>query len=69
MRLSQQMDLFGIELQTVESDLARSNAETGALRAVLAEGESANRRMHMDIASGEREVATLRQQREEKAAT
>ena len=68
MRLSQQMDLFGIELQTVESDLARIERETGALRAVLAEGEAQIGEMHMDIASGEREVATLRQQREEKAA-
>ena len=67
MRLSQQMDLFGIELQTVESDLARIERETGALRAVLAEGEVRIGEMHMDIASREREVAALRQQREEKA--
>ena len=67
MRLSQQMDLFGIELQTVESDLARIERETGALRAVLAEGEVRIGEMHMDLASREREVTALRQQREEKA--
>src|SRR5208283_3764323 len=54
MRLSQQMDLFGIELQTVESDLARIERETGALRALLAEGEVRIGEMHMDIASRER---------------
>jgi chromosome segregation protein len=65
MRLSQQLELFGIELQTVESDLLRIERDTGALRAVLSEGEARVADMHMTIAAREREVAELRVRREE----
>lgn len=68
MRLSQQLELFGIELQTVESDLVRIERDTGALRGVLAEGEARVAEMHMTIASREREVAEHRERREAMAA-
>ena len=68
MRLSQQLELFGIELQTVESDLLRIGRDTGALRAVLAEGEARIAEMHMSIAAREREVSQLRKRREGMAA-
>src|SRR5512139_46945 len=67
LRLSQQLELFGIELQTVEADLARIARETGALRATLGEGEAAGADLHATIAGREREVTDLRERREEAA--
>jgi chromosome segregation protein len=65
LRLSQQLELFGIELQTVEADLARIEREMGSLRATLNEGEARVAEVHADIAAREREVAELRERREE----
>ena len=67
LRLSQQLELFGIELQTVEADLARIEREMGALRAALGEGEAGVADLHADIAGREREVTELRERREDAA--
>jgi chromosome segregation protein len=64
-RLSQQLELFGIELQTVEADLARIEREMGSLRTVLADGEARVAELHTDIVRREREVTELRERREE----
>jgi chromosome segregation protein len=68
LRLSQQLELFGLELQTVEADLARIERETGALRTALTEGEARIADLHASIAGREREVADLRERRERAAA-
>ena len=68
LRLSQQLDLFGIELQTLESDLARIGRETGALRATLEDAEAQLAERHSTIAGSERGVAALRAERDEAAA-
>jgi chromosome segregation protein len=68
LRLSQQLELFGIELKTVEADLARIERETGALRTALADGEASVADLHAGIAGREREVADLRERREVAAA-
>jgi chromosome segregation protein len=67
LRLSQQLELFGIELQTVEADLARIEREMGTLRSALTEGEARVAALHGDIAAREREVADLRERREDAA--
>ena len=67
-RLSQQLELFGIELQTVEADLARIERETNGLRATLAEGETRVAELHAGIVGREREVTELREQREDAAS-
>jgi chromosome segregation protein len=64
-RLSQQLELFGIELQTVETDLARIERETEQLRAALADGEARVADLHAEIARREREAGELRERREE----
>jgi chromosome segregation protein len=69
LRLSQQLELFGIELQTVEADLARIEREMGALRATLSEGEAAVAELHAGIAGREREATGLRERREEAAVS
>jgi chromosome segregation protein len=63
-RLSQQLELFGIELQSLEADLARIGGEVESLRAALAQGEAEANRLGEEIATREAEVAVLRQQRE-----
>ncbi len=68
-RLSQQLELFGLELQTVETDLVRIERDTDVLRAALADGETRIADVHGDIAGREREVAELRERREEAAAS
>jgi chromosome segregation protein len=65
LRLSQQLELFGIELRTVEADLARIEHEIGTRRALLTEGEARVALLHGDIAAREREVAELRERRED----
>ena len=67
-RLSQQLELFGIELQTVEADLARIERETNGLRAALAEGEARVAELHAGIVGREREVTDLRERREDAAS-
>ena len=66
-RLSQQLELFGIELQTVEADLARIEREMDGLRATLAEGEARVAELHAGIVGREREVTDLRERREDAA--
>jgi chromosome segregation protein len=68
-RLSQQLELFGIELQTVEADLARIERDMGTLRATLGDGETRVADLHGDIAGREREVTDLRERREEAAVS
>ncbi len=67
LRLSQQLELFGIELQTVEADLTRIVREMATLRATLTEREVSVAEVHADIAAQERGVADLRERREEAA--
>lgn len=67
-RLSQQLELFGIELQAVEADLVRIAGEVESLRAVVARDEAEASRMHDAIATREAEVAGLRERREALAA-
>ena len=67
LRLSQQLELFGIELQTVEADLARIERDMGALRAALAEGEARVAELHAEMAGREREATDLRERREDAA--
>jgi len=69
LRLSQQLELFGIELQTVEADLARIEREIGVLRGTLTEGEARVAELHADMAGREREVTDLRERREEAATS
>jgi len=68
LRLSQQLDLFGIELQTLESDLAHIARESGALRSSLDEAERQLAERHSGIAGTERTVAALRAERDAAAA-
>jgi chromosome segregation protein len=67
-RLSQQLDLFGTEIQTLESDLRRIHADLGALRTQTAQGEAAVAELARRIAEREAESAELRARREELAA-
>jgi chromosome segregation protein len=67
-RLSQQLELFGIELQTVEADLDRIVSEIEGLRAVIAEGETRVGESSQALAGQEAAVATLRERRETLAA-
>lgn len=67
-RLSQQLELFGIELQAVEADLARIAVEVEALRAAVAAGETEARELSEATAARDAEVASLRQTRESTAA-
>jgi chromosome segregation protein len=67
-RLSQQLELFGIELQAVEADLARIAVEVEALRAAVAAGETEARELSEATAARDAEVASLRQARESTAA-
>jgi chromosome segregation protein len=67
-RLSQQLELFGIELQAVEADLGRIAGEVDGLRATVAQGEAEADALSQAIAACDSGVAALRQQREELAA-
>ncbi len=67
LRLSQQLELFGIELQTVEADLARIERDMSGLRATLTEGEARVAELHAGIVNREREVTDLRERREDAA--
>lgn len=67
-RLSQQLELFGIELQAVEADLARIAVEVETLRAAVAAGETEARELSQATAARDAEVASLRQTRESTAA-
>jgi len=63
-RLSQQLELFGIELQAVEADLARIGGEIELLRAAVAADEAEAVRLAAEIPARESAVSSLRQQRE-----
>ncbi|MBI2163020.1 MAG: chromosome segregation protein SMC, partial [candidate division NC10 bacterium] len=52
-RLSQQLELFGIELQAVEADLDRIAGEVDGLRAAVAQGEAEAEGLHRAIAARE----------------
>jgi len=67
-RLSQQLELFGIELQAVEADLGRIAVEVETLRASTAAGEAEARELSEAVAARDAEVAALRQARESVAA-
>ncbi|MBI4839513.1 MAG: AAA family ATPase, partial [candidate division NC10 bacterium] len=67
-RLSQQLELFGIELQAVEADLDRIAGEVDGLRAAVAQGEADAEGLNRAITARESAVAALRQTREELAA-
>ena len=67
-RLSQQLELFGIELQAVEADLTRIGGEIESLRASVATGEAEAHRLSATIVAGDAEVVTLRQARESLSA-
>ncbi len=67
-RLSQQLELFGIELQAVEADLDRIAGDLTGLRAVIAQGEAEAGQVSERTAARESEVTALRQERETLAA-
>jgi chromosome segregation protein len=67
-RLSQQLELFGLELQGVESDLARIGVEVAGLRAAIAEGEAQVAESSQAIADRESAVTACREGREALAA-
>ena len=67
-RLSQQLELFGIELQAVEADLGRIAGDVDGLRASVAQGEAEAEALSQAIAARESAVAALRQTREGLAA-
>jgi len=67
-RLSQQLELFGIELQAVEADLGRIAVEVETLRGAVATGEAEAGGLSAAIAARDGEVACLRQAREGVAA-
>ena len=64
-RLNQQLELFGIELQTVEADLARIDAEVEGLRAAIAEEEAAVAALGHQFGLAEVELGHLRERRED----
>lgn len=66
-RLSQQLELFGIELQAVEVDLDRIAVEVETLRELTAAAEAEAAELSGTIAACETEVASLRQARESAA--
>lgn len=66
-RLSQQLELFGLELQTVEADLARIGQEVEGLRATIASEEEGVAVLSHQLARHEAEVTTLRERREQLA--
>ncbi len=63
-RLSQQLELFGIELQAVEADLGRIAGEVDSLRAAVTLGEVEAGQLGETMAARDTEVAALRQRRE-----
>ena len=63
-RLSQQLELFGVELQAVEADLGRIAVEMDTIRQAIAAGEAEASVLNGAIAARETEVALLRQARE-----
>lgn len=63
-RLSQQLELFGIELQAVEADLFRLESEVEGLRLTVAEGEVQAGQLAELLAAREAEVQALRQRRD-----
>jgi len=67
-RLSQQLELFGIELQAVEADLGRIAVDVETLRMAIAAGETEAGELSQAIAARDAEVASLRQTRESVAA-
>ncbi len=67
-RLSQQLELFGIELQAVEADLTRIAGEVDTLRGVVAQDEAEAARLSQAIAGRDAEIAGLRERREALAA-
>ncbi len=67
-RLSQQLELFGVELQAVEADLGRIGGEVDELRAAIALGETEAGQLSDAVGARESEVATSRQVREALAA-
>jgi chromosome segregation protein len=67
-RLSQQLELFGIELQAVEADLDRIAGDLAGLRAVITQGEAEAGQVSERTAVRESEVTALRQERETLAA-
>ncbi len=67
-RLSQQLELFGIELQAVEADLDRIAGEVELLRTAIALEEVRAAALNETIAGRESELSGLRQQREALAA-
>jgi chromosome segregation protein len=67
-RLSQQLELFGIELQAVEADLARIAVDVETLRTAIAADETEAGELSQAIAARDAEIASLRQTRESTAA-
>jgi chromosome segregation protein len=67
-RLSQQLELFGIELQAVEADLARIAVDVETLRTAVAADETEAGELSQAIAARDAEIASLRQARESTAA-
>jgi chromosome segregation protein len=67
-RLSQQLELFGIELQAVEADLTRIAGEVETLRGVVTQDEAEAARLSQAIAGRDAEIVGLREQREALAA-
>ncbi len=67
-RLSQQLELFGIELQSMEADLARIQTDVAELREAVSTGEACAVELGQAIAIQEAEVAGLRDRRESLAA-
>jgi chromosome segregation protein len=67
-RLSQQLELFGIELQAVEADLTRIAGEVDSLRGVVTQDEAEAARLSQAIGGRDAEIAGLRERREALAA-
>lgn len=67
-RLSQQLELFGIELQAVEADLARIAVDVETLRTAIAADETEAGELSQAIVARDAEIASLRQTRESTAA-
>ena len=67
-RLSQQLELFGIELQAVEADLARIAVDVETLRTGVAADETEVGELSQAIAARDAEITSLRQSRESTAA-
>ena len=67
-RLSQQLELFGLELQAVEVDLGRIGVEVEELRTAIALGEAEAGALSEAMTARDAEVTSLRQARESLAA-